>query len=96
MTASHCMISGYTPSKSTATTVAGIGVPNHDGGQPPRAAFFVSVLPSRALFIGRALVGERSRSPVPSCRYANLILCPPTPIGVGRRASKNHDGGRNA
>ncbi|RRA01123.1 hypothetical protein DF054_23775 [Burkholderia cepacia] len=33
------------------------------------------------------MAGERLRSPVPTFRYANPVMCPPTPIGVGKRAS---------
>ncbi|AST28003.1 hypothetical protein CDC45_12650 [Ralstonia pseudosolanacearum] len=79
------------------TVATGIGVPSNVGGRPPfHAAFFMSVMPSRARFHGRALVGEPSGSPVPTFRYANFTLCPPTPIGVGRRASVSNVGGLHA
>lgn len=63
------------------------------GGQPPHAAIFSSVMPSRALINGRALVGRASALPVPVFRSLNPALCPPTPFESGRRASIANTGG---
>ncbi|WP_244136762.1 hypothetical protein [Burkholderia vietnamiensis] len=43
---------------------------------------------------GWAWAGRPSGLPVPSCRFANPVQCPPTPFGDGKRAFLNHDGGR--
>ncbi|VWD17354.1 hypothetical protein [Burkholderia contaminans] len=43
---------------------------------------------------GWAWAGRPSGLPVPSCRFANPVQCPPTPFGDGKRAFFNHDGGR--
>lgn len=76
------------------TAGAEIGVSINVGGQPPLGGIFSSVMPLHASN-GWALAGERLRSPVPTFRYANPVKCPPTPIGVGERASKSNVGGRN-
>lgn len=69
------------------TVATEIGVSINDGGHPPNGGFFSSVQPSHVLS-GRALVGVRLRTPVPSFRYANPVMCPPTLIGVRERASR--------
>lgn len=79
------------------TMGTGIGVPNIRGGQPPYAAFFSSVLPSCARFQRAGLGGGAfGLTGSHGCRHANPTSCPPTPIGVGRRAFTHIRGGRNA
>ncbi|GAB5098495.1 hypothetical protein [Caballeronia sp. HLA56] len=64
----------------------GICSPDYVGGRPPQCGFFSSVCLC-ALVNGRALAGERSRSPVPTFRSANPVMRPPTPFCSGERAS---------
>lgn len=76
--------SRYTAS-AVETATAGFSSPSNDGGQPPYAAFFSSVMPSRALY-GRALAGSlRARR----CHRSGLLtrLVPAHPFSSGRRAS---------
>ncbi|WP_250489899.1 hypothetical protein [Caballeronia sp. INML2] len=76
------------------TTGTEIGVSINVGGQAAvSAAIFSSVMPLHVHY-GRALAGERLRSPVPTFRYANPVICPPTPIGVGKRVSNINVGDR--
>jgi hypothetical protein len=78
------------------TTRTEIGVSINVGGQAAIiAAIFSSVAPLH-VYYGRALAGERLRSPVPTFRYANPVMRPLTPIGVGKRASSINVGGRYA
>lgn len=76
------------------TTANGFSSPANTGGQPPHAAIFSSVMPSRASINGRALVGRVSALPVPVFRSANPISCPPTSFSSERRASNANTGGR--
>ncbi|SEE00514.1 hypothetical protein SAMN02787142_4319 [Burkholderia sp. WP9] len=79
---------------SAETTADEIGVSINVGGQAAsNAAIFSSVAPLH-VFYGRALAGEPSGSPVPTFRYANPVMRPLTPIGVGKRASTINVGGR--
>ncbi|WP_232438440.1 hypothetical protein [Burkholderia ubonensis] len=73
------------------TTAARIGV-RKLLADDRRVRFFYVRMPSRTFFYGWALVGERLRSPVPTFRYANPVMRPPTPIGVGERAFNTNVG----
>ncbi|AVR10116.1 hypothetical protein A8H31_22655 [Burkholderia thailandensis] len=77
------------------TTAARIGV-RQLLADDRRSAVFLRPYAFAHLFYGWALAGERLRSPVPTFRYANPVMCPPTPIGVGKRAFNTNVGGRYA
>ncbi|MBY4734017.1 hypothetical protein K6V90_26100 [Cupriavidus pauculus] len=94
MIAPHATAFRYTPPKSTATTVAGFGDPNNVGGQPPIAAFFMSVMPSHASFHGgpggAALGLAGANVPV---RQPHCLARHPS-FGDERRVSTTNVGGR--
>lgn len=85
---------GYTDC-SAETTVDGFGDPNNVGGLPPIAAFFMSVMPSRASFYGGpggaafGLAGANVPVRQPRCQARHPSF------GDERRASTINVGGRN-
>ncbi|RQQ35035.1 hypothetical protein DF163_06930 [Burkholderia stagnalis] len=87
-------VSAYT-FRVAETTAARIGV-RKLLADDRRVRFFLRPYAFAHLFYGWALVGERLRSPVPTFRYANPVMRPPTPIGVGERAFNTNVGGRYA
>ncbi|WP_143328599.1 hypothetical protein [Burkholderia sp. AU28863] len=84
--------SGYTATV-LETTGTGFGDPIMMADDR-RSAVFLRPYAFARLFNGWAWVGRPLGLPVPSCRFANPVQCPPTPFGDGTRAFLNHDGGR--
>lgn len=81
------------PADVAETTATGFGDPIMMADDR-RSAVFLRPYAFARLFNGWAWAGRPSGLPVPSCRFANPVQCPPTPFGDGTRVFLSHDGGR--
>jgi len=65
------------------TTAIGPGNPEKRGRTTAvRRYFFVRCIIAPSVY-GWAMVGRRSRLPVPTFRFSSLVMCLPTPSGNG-------------